>query len=326
VTAVALDEFLLRYAPGPRVPLSPALASARAALARATETLRPIPDVALPGRWSKWGPDGEVRYGFYRILEGLEAAELGASAAVRRATGRVGMARSASGDMTALTTAARWDLHGRLAVIEDGMLDTDPGGGEWNLRQTMAHVVSGQRGYGWYTAYWLAQGAADANDLPPRVPDEVANQVPDEEVEGRGSLAEIRDRFDSTVDGSTEVLGRLDEESLALGSRWMGNPVTIGFRIGRWSSHIREHTVQVDKTLAMIGWAPREVDRLIGLIHAGYGRLEAAVYAVPTDVLESTEEDGRTPASIVEDALASAEEVAVEVADVALAGVAGAAS
>ena len=318
MTAVALDDFLLRYAPGPRVPLSPALPSARAALARATETLRAIPDAALPGPWSKWGPDGEVRYGFYRILESLETAELAASAAVRRATERVGVARSASGDLTSLTTAARWDLHGRLAVIDDGILDTDPGGGEWNLRQTMAHVVSGQRGYGWYTAYWLAQGAADANDLPLR--------VPDEELEGRGSLAEIRDRFDSTVDGSTEVLGRLDEQALALGSRWMGNPVTIGFRIGRWSSHIREHTVQVDKTLAMIGWMPREVDRLIGLIHAAYGRLEAAVYAVPTDVLESTEEDGRTPAVIVEDALASAEEVAAEVADIALAGVAGAAS
>ena len=326
MTAVALDDFLLRYAPGPRITLSPALASARAALARTTETLRPIPDAALPGPWSKWGPDGEVRYGFYRIFESLETAELAASAAVRRATGRVGMTRSASGGLTALTTAARWDLHGRLAVIDDGMLDTDPGGGEWNLRQTMAHVVSGQRGYGWYTAYWLAQGAADANDLPLRVPDEVANQVPDEELEGRGSLAEIRDRFDSTVDGSTEVLGRLDERALALGGRWMGNPVTIGFRIGRWSSHIREHTVQVDKTLDMIGWTPREVDRLIGLIHAAYGRLEAAVYAVPFDVLESTEEDGRTPAAIIEDALASAEEVAAEVADIALAELAGAAS
>jgi hypothetical protein len=326
VTTAVLDDFLVRYAPGPRVTLSPALVSSRAALARFTETLRPIPDAALPGLWSSWGPDGEVRYGFYRILESLETAELGASAAVRRATGRFGMARSASGDLTALTTAARWDLHGRLAVIDDGMLDTDPGGGEWNLRQTMAHVVSGQRGYGWYTAYWLAQAAPDANDLPPRVPDEIASQVPDEELEGRGSLAEIRARFDSTVDGSTEVLGRLDEEALALGSRWMGNAVTIGFRIGRWSSHIREHTVQVDKTLAIIGWTPREVDRLIGLIHAAYGRLEAAVYAVPTDLLESADEDGRTPAAIVEDALASAEGVAAEVADIALAGVAGAPS
>ena len=50
------------------------------------------------------------------------------------------------------------------------------------------------------------------------------------------------------------------------------------FRLGRWSSHIREHTVQVEKTLVMIGHAPTEVDRLIRLILAEWGRAEAVVY------------------------------------------------
>ena len=54
--------------------------------------------------------------------------------------------------------------------------------------------------------------------------------------------------------------------------------VEIGFRIGRWSSHLREHTIQVEKTLAMLGHTPTEVDRLIRLILAGWGQAEAAVY------------------------------------------------
>jgi hypothetical protein len=54
--------------------------------------------------------------------------------------------------------------------------------------------------------------------------------------------------------------------------------VDIGFRIGRWSSHFREHTIQVEKTLVMLGHTPTEVDRLIRLILAGWGQAEAAVY------------------------------------------------
>ena len=322
MTTAALDDFLVRYAPGPRIALSPALASARNALGGVTDTLRPIPDAALPGVWSKWGPDGEIRYGFYRILELFESAQVDAEAAVRDAGDRAGTRRSPSGDLCALTTAARWDLQGRLAVIDDAALDADPGDGEWTLRQTMAHVVGGQRGYGWYTAYWLAQRTPDAGSLPPRVPEEVASQLPEEEVEGRGTLAEIRERFDSVVDACTEVLGRLDAEELGFGGRWMGNPVTIGFRIARWSSHIREHAVQVDKTLAMIGWQARETDRLLSLVHSAYGRLEAAVYAVPGEVLEWTDAGGRSALTVLGDAIASAQEAAEEAAATAAQGVA----
>jgi hypothetical protein len=322
MTTAALDDFLVQYAPGPRIALSPALASARSALDRVTQTLLPIPDASLPAVWSRWGDEGEIRYGFYRVLELFETAQVDAAAAVRDATTRVGTGRAPSGDLCALTTAARWDLQGRLAALDDAALDTDPGGGEWTLRQTLGHVVGGQRGYGWYTAYWLAQRARDASALPLRVPDDVASQLPDDDVEGRGSLADIRERFDTVVDASSEVLGRLDADELAFGGRWMGNPVTIAFRIARWSSHIREHTVQVDKTLAMIGWEPRETDRLIGLIHSAYGRLEAVVYAVPAEVLESADETGRSPLTVLEDALASAEDASGEAAATAAQGAA----
>jgi len=60
-------------------------------------------------------------------------------------------------------------------------------------------------------------------------PAQPQNKTPffeDEELEGRGSLAEIRGRFDSTVDGSTEVLGRLDELERELASRETKEPVS----------------------------------------------------------------------------------------------------
>jgi len=317
VTTAALDDFLVRYAPGPRIAISPAVASARSGLERAVSTLQRVPDAALGQPWPQWGAEGDVRYGFYRILEVFEAASADAAAALRRAESASGKTRAPSGDLTALATAARWELHGRLATLDDALLDRDPGGGEWNVRQTVAHVINGQRAYGWYTAYWLAQGVTDANALPPKVPTEVASELPDEATEGTGGLGEIRARLDGILDASTEVLGALNDQELAVGARWMGNPVTIGFRIGRWSSHIQEHTVQVDKTLAAVGWQPREVDRLIGLIYGAYGRLEAEVFAVPAELLEMADESGRTALGIVGEAVDAAEGHAHEVAGTA---------
>jgi hypothetical protein len=57
--------------------------------------------------------------------------------------------------------------------------------------------------------------------------------------------------------------------------------VSIAFRLGRWSSHIREHTVQVEKTLAELGRAPTEPERLVRLVLAAYGRAEAVVFGQP---------------------------------------------
>ncbi len=310
----ALDDFLVRHAPGPTIPVAPSVLAARVALDRASTGLLAVPDSALQDPWPWQGSDADVRYGFYRILELLEAAGVEVASALRDASASLGLSRAPSGDLASLATAARWDLHGRLVPLDEEVLDRDPGGGEWSVRRTLAHIVNGQRAYGWYTAWWLSQGIIDAAALPTRVPEALAAELPDEEREADGSAAEIRAAIDATLDASTEVLGALGEQELGAWARWSGIPVTIGFRIGRWSSHLREHTVQVDKTLAAVGWQPREVDRLIGLIHGAYGRLEAPVFALPAAVMEAPGPDGRSPAAILADALATAETHTSEVA------------
>jgi hypothetical protein len=86
------------------------------------------------------------------------------------------------------------------------------------------------------------------------------------------------------LDRSTERLAGLPAERLAVGARWSGFAVDVGFRMGRWSSHIREHTIQVEKTLVMLDQRPTEVDRLVRLVLGAWGRAEAVVYgAVEAD-------------------------------------------
>jgi hypothetical protein len=108
---------------------------------------------------------------------------------------------------------------------------------------------------------------------------------PDEDFEAIGSADEILARLDGLVDLGMGRFAGLTEDELAIPARWSGLPVDLRFRFGRWGSHIREHLVQVDKTLALTGRPTTEVERLVRLIGASYGRLESLVFARSDAVL-----------------------------------------
>jgi len=55
-------------------------------------------------------------------------------------------------------------------------------------------------------------------------------------------------------------------------------PVDVDFRLGRWSSHIREHTIQLDKTLDWLGYQPSEPVRIVRDLYATWGRLESRIF------------------------------------------------
>ena len=279
-------------------PLPAALRTARTELAGVVGDILAISESALTRPWA-WigGGEEEVRYGLYRVHELFEAAEIRAARVLRRSGTDAGLAA----ELVAPATAARWHLHGLLVPLVDADIDADPGDGEWTIRRTLAHVVNGQRAYGWGTAWWVSQAyAVDDPTMPARVDESVYTTLPDEEgPEGAGTLDDIRARLDTTVDRSIERLAGLPEAHLALGSRWSGFAVPIAFRLARWSSHIREHTIQVEKTLVMLGRTPTEPERLARLALAAYGRAEAQCIGRP---------DADAAAALVAAAVAEARE------------------
>ncbi len=258
-------------------PLPNAIRDARADLPAIVADILAIPESTLERDWA-WigGGEGDVRYGIYRLHELFERAEVEATRLLRAADGDRGLAAA----LIAPATAARWDLHGLVASLSDQTIDADPGGGEWSIRQTLGHVVNSQRAYGWATAWWQERGfALDDPDLPTSLGDEFWADLPDEETaEQEGTLDEIRDRLNAVLDLSVERLAGLSEDRLDYGARWSGFAVPVGFRLSRWSSHIREHTIQVEKTLAMLGRTPTEPERLARLTLAAYGRAESVVF------------------------------------------------
>ena len=290
-----IDDFLLAHAPAQPRPVEPR-SRARDSLRQAIADLRSVPDVALENPWPWRGEEADIRYGFFRQFEALEEARGSVNAALRRSNEPV--IRSSAGRPGQRHALGR---SRRLTGIDDADLDRDPVNGEWTLRQTLAHIVSGQRAYAWGTTWWLARRDAPADDYPKRIPEDLIQKLPEESTEALGSVADIGRRLDDVVDASAAVLGALDDDALAVRARWSGIAVDVRFRLLRWSSHIREHTIQLEKTLGFIGRPTTEVERLLRLISGAYGRLEEDLFIRPLD-------DATT------EALAIAEAVTAEVA------------
>lgn len=274
MTAV-LDPFVLERAPGPTVELDPALVRARAALNELLARLARVDDAALTYVWQWEGRDVDIRYLYYRALETIESGTSRALSAV------TGIHSTEARDAVAAATAARWDAQGILATLADADLDADPGGGEWTIRQTLAHIIGGQRGYAWGSAYWISVRNEPKPAGRRRAPDELFAAMPDENDEATGTVADIRNKLDDIVDATSSRYANLTPDEMTIEAGWAGFPVTIGFRMWRWSSHIQEHTVQVDKTLDMLGRRRTEVQYLVRLICRAFGRLEARAFGLP---------------------------------------------
>jgi hypothetical protein len=302
-----MTDPLIDLATVPPIPLDPAVVAARQPLARAVADLLAVTDTALddPWRWRANDPeDVELRYALYRIHERLEAAigviELG----------RAGRGESIGPAVPPLAAmaAARWELRGALAPLDEAVWDADPGGGEWTIRQIFGHIVNGQRSYGWYNAWYLKEGVVGVETVRPS--EDAFPPEPTDEEEAAGSPSLAQARLDDVIDANIAAAAGLGVAAMGVSARWAGLPVTIDFRLGRYGSHIREHTVQIDKTLAMLGRQSSEVERLVRLVLATYGRLEGLLVGRPRDDLERQFETEASALDVLSTAMIDVESTA----------------
>jgi hypothetical protein len=288
-------EFLAAHAPAPIVTPAPAVAQARAALDTAGRGLAAIPDAALEKVWRWRDHDADVRYGLFRVLESVE----GASAEVAAILGATGAQRSGAALRIAPSTVARWALHGRLLGLDDGWLDRVGKEGEWTVRQTLAHIVGGQRGYAAYNAWYWKRARDDRPTDAERAALDAEAGLPEEAEEGIGSLDEIRIRLDETYDEGAAYLGGIPETGLRQRAWWSGIPVDLDFRLGRLASHTIEHTIQVDKTLSWLDWQPTEAQRIVADVYTAWGRLEALIFPIEPAALSKQDAGGRSVDSVL---------------------------
>jgi hypothetical protein len=84
----------------------------------------------------------------------------------------------------------------------------------------------------------------------------------------------------------SDFVGIQDAELDAPTVFWESEPMPVEFRLHRFDSHLRQHTIQVEKTLEMLDLQPNEAKRLLRLIYVALAQVEGTVMGAPDFGLE----------------------------------------
>jgi hypothetical protein len=149
----------------------------------------------------------------------------------------------------------------------------------------MAHIVGAEVGFYVVVKYaldWHRSSGERPRPLAPEIPDEAWETILGEDIASLeavldGPLAGIQSYHENLHERILRDFAGIADEELGLPSHyWEGYPLPLRFRLHRFDSHLRQHTVQVEKTLAGIGRAPNEAMRLLRLIYAALAEAEGA--------------------------------------------------
>jgi uncharacterized damage-inducible protein DinB len=237
-----------------------------------------LADSALERHWA-WGAYDEegVRFAFFRTYE--ELRELAAKTAAQRLA--EGRPASEAQRILAQYHEAHRDLQAAVLGLSPEDADRAPAEGEWSVRRVVAHITGADLGFYGVTRYALDRHRS-GDDRPAEIPDEAWDEIlgQDEATIDAildGPWAELMAYHEAFHQRVLRELADLSEAELAAPSTyWEGYPLSLRFRLHRFDSHLRQHTVQIDKTLSCLGLLPGEAKRLLRLIYAGWAEAEGA--------------------------------------------------
>jgi hypothetical protein len=268
------------------VPADPTLALSAfvAAVDDFDRRLRALDDPALdaPWAWESYDEEG-VRFGILRTTEEVADAAVEIAAARTEAAAAPSRAERLVGRYL-----VAWRELWSVADRADAAIDMPPADGEWPLRTILDHLVEADIGFLVTIRNGLDQRRAGIVE-PVRVKSDEAWLVLGEVDEAgwraafEGSLADIRAFHVGVRDRIVARLGSMTDDEIAFDSPFWDGERPNRFRLGRFESHLRQHTIQAEKAIQAVIGPPREVERLLRLLARATGDVEAAsVGADPT--------------------------------------------
>jgi hypothetical protein len=248
--------------------------------------LRSIDDRSLEAFWAWEAYDEEgVRFGILRTTE--EVADAAVEIAARRADAGASPSRP---ERILGRYLVAWRELWSVADRADPAIDTPPLEGEWPLRTILDHLVEAELGF----LVTIRNGLDHLRaGTPPRLPgsDEqwlALAEVDEDEWRAAfvGSLDDIRAFHRASRDRIVARFAGLTEAELAATSPFWDGERPNRFRLGRFESHLRQHTIQAEKAVQATIGAPREVERLLRLLARATGDVEAAAIGAGPELVE----------------------------------------
>ena len=246
---------------------------------RFSELVQALPDAELERDWT-WGSykSEGIRFAYFRAYEDLRDLAVG-----------IEHQRVISGEpwpdaqrILAQYHAAYRDLQAVLLGVESQYHEIPPAEGEWPVRRVLSHVVGADMGF--YVAIKFAldryqQGADPLIEIEDETWLEIIG-LEDDEVDAKMAealpgLQSFHEELHQRI--MTDFSGIADYELEKPSRYWEDEMHSLRFRLHRFDAHMRQHTIQIEKTLQALGHVPGESEKLLRLIFAALAQVEGAL-------------------------------------------------
>lgn len=258
-------------APGPSAVRASSVTQAVEQLCRVMVRL---PDEAMDRPWA-WRMYDEEGLRFALLMTQHELRDLAVRLAAARDRG--GSAPGESERIRAQYHEAYRDLTGLMHRVRDDELDREPAPEQWPLRQVIRHMIGAL--YGFSAVVQLATDA-HARGEPLREPSDEefarakAMPAPQERI-ASGDREDVANALFAAHRRALGAMGLVRDAQLERPALFWDGEMPLRFRLHRFEAHLRQHTIQVEKTLLGIGHPATEAERLVRLVHVALAGVES---------------------------------------------------
>ncbi|MCP4362940.1 MAG: DinB family protein [Chloroflexi bacterium] len=176
-------------------------------------------------------------------------------------------------------------LQAVLLGVTEAEYDQEPAANEWPLRVVLGHIVAAERWF--HTLVFVGLQHKQSSKLPPLLPNDAPETIvgPDADfcqIMEEGSLAEMQAYYEKLHFRSWARFGGITADELAAPSPvwWEEETYSLQYRLHRFDAHLRQHLIQAEKTLVMLGRSPTEAHRLIRLLFDALAEVEGLTIGV----------------------------------------------
>lgn len=178
------------------------------------------------------------------------------------------------------------DLQAIFLAASDDIYDQKPAVGEWSLRTILSHIVATERTF--FALAHLGLASFRQNEAPPPFPDDTVEilfgsneafwQTADE-----GTMQELLDLYEIIHFRSWEAFATISNDAINAPTPvwWEGETYSLEYRLRRMDIHLRQHLVQVEKTLEILEHASTEVHRLLRQLYGALAEVEGLLIGAP---------------------------------------------
>lgn len=251
----------------------------------------PDADLEIPWVWQDY--DEGVRFAFFRILEELHTL----AARLESLRLRQGNPTSTAQKIMAQHHLAFRDLEAILLGVDDALAEMATREDEWPIKETLRHIVQAEIGFLLINRYTIERERS-SEELPMEMPEgdfyQAIGKEPARQEVKSGTYSSLLSAFRDLESRVAETFATVTDSELPLPAvYWENEPYPLEFRLHRFESHLRQHSIQIEKTLAALERPVTETRRLLRMIYNALGEVEGVLigaHAIGEKELEAATE------------------------------------